>query len=241
MRNFFKGGEVPSVPEPVAPSESVTPPEDVVGSKEESIDHSADSVELEKDLDEIEKQIAAVELAAVPTVEKENNDKVRREELFQEINDMVSGNRKLARLEDRFPSIQKESYKQHEKYIQEYHETEEYKTLLQSKEKLMALRERLSKLRSLNNFKSPLKLSVIEKKIIHLDDDCRTKILFQYDIIHKKMKPWDDHTDQQKSISSDPAKFAIEAVRAANPEEFDRLFPDIKYLASRIGIDRKYH
>lgn len=49
------------------------------------------------------------------------------------------------------------------------------------------------------------------------------------------MQPRKDHLEQQESIDADQVKFAIETVRASNPEEFDRFFPDIKALKKEIG------
>jgi hypothetical protein len=114
--------------------------------------------------------------------------------------------------------------------------TEDFQALKREWANACQLRHRIYTLLNLPNLQSPTDLEVKDKELASRIEDLEHKmgvLLEEGEGDLKKVLT--EHETQQDKIAENPVVFAIEEVRASNPEEFDRLFPDIEALKKEIG------
>lgn len=225
MKENFDKNEAPIAPESVVSSEDI-------------------------DLDAIEKQILGVELAAGINYEetsklqremyKKKTDEMCRIIFLDGIAGMVKGNVQLdikTRQGDYLRAIYK--FKEHDRIEDKIFDanSHELNVLFGEKDRLIALISRVDTLLKISNFELQndfiLLREKLQKKLLAL----KAKISSFYIEYHDLQKSWSTHEKQQQDIAENPVAFAIETVRASNPEEFDRLFPDIEALKKEIEKD----
>jgi hypothetical protein len=222
MRNFFKGSEVPPAPETVVPSEIV-------------------------DLGTIEEQIAAAELAGVDAfaeAKKKEEDRInveaRRKELIVEIENMIIGNRDLNSIVDSRGGKWLQGQEQNRRIRSAERNIGGSEVLDQERQRLDDLSVRLHNLEVLGDFQSPIDLKAIRSTLDLARKELETKESIFHGKVRESMQPFKDHHKQQRAINDDRVKFAIETVRATNPELFDRLFPDIAKIRGELTLPSQF-
>lgn len=118
---------------------------------------------------------------------------------------------------------------------------EDYQALIRQFNHADKLVRRIDRLLSLQNLQSSTDLELKKKELSSKIKDLEYKmeVLSEEGSADLK-KSFAVHEMQQNEIAENPVAFAIETVRVSNPEEFDRLFPDIDKLIEKVSNESRY-